>query len=160
MAWPHSVSGFAALSKQCQSQQFRGNIEGLLSGLCLYTVDLWLWRSVFDFCRKRFSEAGRKWGEWSETWPGQGPFVGDLNLSSLFTLPIPARPFSCSADKRGIMCFSLVGCIHEDLHSKAGVWSIKVWFKSIDLFVWLPLATDKSKHHHILVRSMCVSASW
>lgn len=142
MAWPHSVSGFAPLHSEqhsvwrtqarlmcsvplqpeqtvaavrvrAESQQFRGNIKGLLSSLFLYTVDFWLWRLVFDFCREglptRISEAGRKWGEWSETWPGQGPFVGDLNLSSLFALPAPECPFSCGTDKRGELCFSLGG---------------------------------------------------
>lgn len=54
------------------------------------------------------TDAGRKWGERSETWPGQGPFVGDLNLSSVFALPVPVRSFSEQTDRNNV-CFSLVG---------------------------------------------------
>lgn len=49
---------------------------------------------------------------------------------------------------------------HEGLPSRAEVRSIKVRSKSIDLFVWLPLARDKSKQHNSSFWSMDVSGRW
>lgn len=84
-----------------------------------------------------------------------------VTWASLVYLPssVPLFPVF-RADIGGIMCLSLVGGNMKTFIQRPGVWTIKVCFKSIDLLVWLPLATDKSKHHHISVGSMCVSAMW
>lgn len=155
------------LSKQGLQSELKlncNNSDGILfsflffAGCCLHTVDLWLQGSAFEFCRARLVHRALKSAGSEGSGQGCDPYKGSLSLTWTFGF-VCAPPPLLPSPLHHLSAWRSAG--QATLGPSRGPRSccIKVSFRSIDLFVWLPLAADKFKRCCIGVGSICVFAS-